>query len=149
MFCPNCGSHAEDGLSFCPNCGANLKASAQPKQPAPEQPVYQQAAQPAYTPAPQVNTTPALVLGILSLVFGTVVGIILAAVGKKKVKGFVAQGVPLTGKLKVAKILCTVGLILGIISTILYALYGCAMGALIASGEFGTIGDIFNEIASI
>jgi len=141
MFCPNCGTHTEDGLAFCPNCGANLKTEAKAQEiPQPVQGSYQQPYQlNPQVEVPAVNTTPALVLGILSLVFSGIVGIILAAVGKSKIKGFIAQGVPVAGKLKAAKILCTVGLILGIVCTVIYVLYGCAVGAAIASGSLDEI----------
>lgn len=68
----------------------------------------------------QPNT---LVFGILSLVFGSIVGIILGSVGRKKGKEFMAQGGELTGASKVGFILSKVGVILGIISTILIVLY--------------------------
>lgn len=68
----------------------------------------------------QPNT---LVFGILSLVFGSIVGIILGSVGRKKGKEFMAQGGELTGASKVGFILSKVGVILGIISTIFIVLY--------------------------
>lgn len=68
----------------------------------------------------QPNT---LVLGILSLVFGSIVGIILGSIGRKKGKEFLAQGGELTGASKVGFILSKVGVILGIISTIFIVLY--------------------------
>ena len=68
----------------------------------------------------QPNT---LTLGILSLVFGSIVGIILGSIGRKKGKEFLAQGGELTGASKVGFILSKVGVILGIISTIFIMLY--------------------------
>ena len=68
----------------------------------------------------QPNT---LTLGILSLVFGYIVGIILGSIGRKKGKEFLAQGGELTGASKVGFILSKVGVILGIISTIFIVLY--------------------------
>ncbi|MBQ6332830.1 MAG: hypothetical protein IJI34_08750 [Clostridia bacterium] len=68
----------------------------------------------------QPNT---LTLGILSLVFGSIVGIILGSIGRKKGKEFLAQGGELTGASKVGFILSKVGVILGIISTIFIVLY--------------------------
>ena len=69
---------------------------------------------------PQPNT---LVFGILSLVLGSIVGIILGSVGRKKGKEFIAQGGELTGASKVGFVLSKVGIILGIISTIIIVLY--------------------------
>lgn len=71
----------------------------------------------------QPNT---LTLGILSIVFASItgiVGIILGAIGRKKGKEFLAQGGELTGASKVGFILSKVGVILGIISTIFIVLY--------------------------
>ena len=68
----------------------------------------------------QPNT---LTLGILSLVFGSIVGIILGSICRKKGKEFLAQGGELTGASKVGFILSKVGVILGIISTIFIVLY--------------------------
>ncbi len=68
----------------------------------------------------QPNT---LTLGILSLVFGSIVGIILGSIGRKKGKEFLAQGGELTGASKVGFILSKVGFILSIISTIFFVLY--------------------------
>lgn len=71
----------------------------------------------------QPNT---LTLGILSIVFASItgiVGIILGAIGRKKGKEFLAQGGELTGASKVGYILSLVGLILGIICTILLVIY--------------------------
>ncbi len=78
-----------------------------------QQPVQQTAAQPNL-----------LVFGILSLVFSTIVGIILGAIGRSKGKAYIAQGGELTGASKVGFILCKVGIILGIIATIVCVIYG-------------------------
>ena len=81
----------------------------------------------------QPNT---LVLGILSLVFGSIVGIILGAIGRKKGNEFIAQGGELTGASKVGYILSKVGIILGIITTILIVIYVILIAAGVASGAF-------------
>lgn len=76
----------------------------------------QQYTQPAYNALPaQPNL---LVFGILSLVFSSIVGIILGAIGRKKGKAYIAQGGTLTGASKVGYILSLVGIILGIIVTV-------------------------------
>ena len=79
--------------------------------------------------APQPNL---LVLGILSLVFTSIVGIILGAIGRKKGKAYIAQGGQLTGASKVGYILSLVGLILGIVVTVIYVI---AFAAGIASNS--------------
>ena len=77
-----------------------------------QQPVQQTSAQPNL-----------LVFGILSLVFSTIIGIILGAIGRKKGKEYIAQGGQLTGASKVGFILSKVGIILGIIATISLVIY--------------------------
>ena len=77
-----------------------------------QQPVQQTSAQPNL-----------LVFGILSLVFSTIIGIILGAIGRKKGKAYIAQGGQLTGASKVGFILSKVGIILGIIATISLVIY--------------------------
>lgn len=140
MFCTHCGASLPDGSAFCTNCGAPLAAPAeqpvqqapayqppqqpqQPQQPVyqqPQQPVYQQP-QPAYPVYQPVDATQPnlLVLGILSLVFGFIVGIILGAVGRSKGKAYINQGGTLTGSAKVGYILSTIGMIVSIVVTVL------------------------------
>lgn len=53
MFCPNCGTPCEDGMTFCPQCGSALAATpAQPTVTA-EEPVQ---ATPSFTEAPIAET---------------------------------------------------------------------------------------------
>lgn len=82
---------------------------------------------------PQPNT---LVFGILSLVLGSIVGIILGSVGRKKGKEFIAQGGELTGASKVGFVLSKVGIILGIISTIIIVLYIILIAAGVAAYNY-------------
>lgn len=67
-------------------------------------------------------STQSLVFGILSLVLsgGGILSIIFGAIGKAKAKAFAAanDGV-LAGKAKVGKVLSTIGLVCGIIATII------------------------------
>ena len=81
---------------------------------------YQPYGQPRYNVPPQPNT---LVFGILSLVFGSIVGIILGSIGRKKGKAYIAQGGQLTGASKVGFILCKVGLILSILAIVGAVIY--------------------------
>lgn len=107
----------------------------QPQQPA-QAPVYEQPAQapvyaqPVYAPVQQLESlaSSALTMGILSLVFTctfflSFLGIIFGAIGKSRAKQFaLLNGVP-AGKAKVGSILSTIGLIFGIILTVIVFLY--------------------------
>lgn len=141
MFCNKCGAQLNDGAAFCPNCGQQISQQSNPQpapqQPAPQQPAYQQPAyqQPAYQqPAPQpiyrpiLNSTPILVFGILALAFASTffasfMGIIFGPIAMSKCSAFLAQGGVYAGKAKVGKILGRVGLILGIVMTVLFIVY--------------------------
>lgn len=156
MFCKNCGTKIEEGLKFCPNCGTPVAAPAQ-QTPPPQQGYYQQPAQPAYQPAqpayrpaPAANlpeTTPILVLGILSLVFGSLVGIILGAIGRNKARAYVNAGGELSGKAKVGSILSKLGIIFGIIELVFIVIYAIIFVATIAGGvSSGAFNDIFDIV---
>lgn len=88
-----------------------------------QQPQYQEpAGQPA---AAQPATLP---FGIASLVlcctlYGGIIGLILAIIGRKKGKAYIAQGGELTGASKVGFILCKVGLILSIVAIVVAIIY--------------------------
>lgn len=167
MFCKNCGTKIEEGLKFCPNCGTQVQAPAaapaqqtpppQQQTPPPQQGYYQQPAQPAYQPAqpayrpaPAANlpeTTPILVLGILSLVFGSIVGIILGAIGRNKARAYVNAGGELSGKAKVGNILSKLGIIFGIIELVFIVIYAIIFVAMIAGGvSSGAFNDIFDIV---
>ena len=160
MFCKNCGTKIEEGLKFCPNCGTQVQAPAAApalQTPPPQQGYYQQPAQPAYQPAqpayrpaPAANlpeTTPILVLGILSLVFGSIVGIILGAIGRNKARAYVNAGGELSGKAKVGSILSKLGIIFGIIELVFIAIYVIIFVAMIAGGvSSGAFNDIFDIV---
>lgn len=127
-FCKNCGAQVPDGTNVCPNCGTTMQAAAG------FTPDYQ----PTYTPQPVVqgNSTPIFVFGLLSVILGGVIGIIFSCVSKSKLKAWVAEGNPVTGKAKAGQILATIGLITSIISLIvivIYAIIIIAGGAAIAS----------------
>ena len=66
----------------------------------------------------QNNQPNLLVFGILSIVFTSIVGIILGAIGRSKGKKYIQADGTLTGSAKVGYILSLVGLILGIIVTV-------------------------------
>ena len=154
MFCGNCGTNVPEGYAFCPNCGAKMitKAAEAPKaepQPVYAQPyeAYSQPAAQAY-PAPQPEVTPAeaapgangvLTSGIVALCFScsfflSFVGIILSAVAMGKAKRYVAQYGPVSKKVRIGKILSTVGLFVGIAMTILFVLYLALIVLAVARG---------------
>ncbi len=57
-------------------------------------------------------------------------GIILGAIARKKAKAWVAEGYPLTGAAKVGSILGLIGLIIGIVMTVLLPIIIIGYGAL-------------------
>ncbi|MBR6039286.1 MAG: zinc ribbon domain-containing protein [Clostridia bacterium] len=163
MFCQNCGTQLPEDVKFCPECGApveiidplrNEPTVEEPvvaAAPVFEQPVYET---PTYrepvvqsSPEAQALSTPILVFGILGLSFACIpyvnfLGIIFSAIAKKKVKQFLACGGVLSGKAKVGSILATVGLIIGIILTVIFAI-------IITFAIFGWILAVLGENVSI
>ena len=124
-YCSKCGQLLEDSLNFCTNCGAEQNASA---------PVN---IQPAADPAAAESANKAMVLGIIAAAtsqFG-VPGIILAAISGKEIAKAEALGAS-GGKLKAAKICRKVGLIVGIVMTVIWAIYLVGMIALFANGAY-------------
>jgi hypothetical protein len=109
--------------------------AAAPQQPQYQQPQYQQPQyqqpqyqQPTYyaqpQPAANVSGKPALTFGILGIIFActfyfSFLGIIFSAIGLGKAKAFRAAAGQLSGPAKVGKILSTIGLIVGIILTVI------------------------------
>jgi len=99
-FCPQCGTKIVASWNVCPNCGHNFKSERGYQQPAQPQPSVQILTQqePKYQP-PQyqpynyrqrsndTNGIVALIFGLLGLfgvipIVGSIVGIVLGAVGK-------------------------------------------------------------------
>ena len=137
--CGNCGTPVP---APAPEAPAAQEAPAAPQYQAPQQ-QYQAAPQPQYQAPQQQYTQPVyaaapaaaaqgqpntLVFGILSLVFccipyvGGIAAIIMGAIGRGKGKRYVQAGGTLTGASKVGYILSLVGLIFGIIMTIVWAI---------------------------
>ncbi len=98
---------------------------AQPAQPVYEQPVYAQPVQPTFTPNPILESlaSSSLTMGILSLALGAIFGIIFGAIGKNKAAEYGRLAGEVTGKAKVGAILSKIGFILGLVSTIILAIY--------------------------
>lgn len=163
MFCKVCGNKVPENAAFCPNCGATVEnevkvaeevpetpvapASYQPTvenevkvaEEIPETPVAPASYQPTVEPACPVNTTSNLIMGILSIVFAetfflSFLGIIFGAIGCGKAKRLERSGHPITGKAKVGRILSKIGLILGIILTVLFVIYLASIILLIIEG---------------
>ena len=100
-FCSQCGTKIVASWNVCPNCGHNLKSERgyqQPAQPQPpvqiytqQKPKYQPHQYQSYNSRPRSNNTNgivALICGLLGLfgvipIVGSIIGIVLGAVGKK------------------------------------------------------------------
>ncbi len=147
-LCPQCGAAVEEAVAQ--DLEKTAESFTEPRYQAPEQPVNQEAAQPQYqapvyqeaaqpqyqAPVYQAPTQPSyhetaqqpnlLIFGILSIVlacFTGIGGIILGAIGRSKGKAYaLSGGRQLTGTAKVGFILSLVGLILGIVMTVVYAI---------------------------
>ena len=93
-FCPQCGTKIVASWNVCPNCGHNLKSELVNQQPTydriPKETYSQQ--KPQYQVRQRSNNTNgivALIFGLLGLfgvipVIGSIIGIVLGAVGKNK-----------------------------------------------------------------
>ena len=130
-FCTNCGAQVPDGSAICPNCGTQLAPAAAP-QPTYQAPVYQA---PAYQPAPALDNGPIFTFGLLAAIlcsFG-IPGLIFAIIAKKKIKNYLAAGGQLTGRAKAGSIMATIGLIVSIVMTVIWLIYGIAIAAFIGS----------------
>lgn len=141
MYCPQCGSLLEEGAKFCQNCGAKMESAEQsvsePVQadtPVAEQPQRANdasAIKDSFEAQDLASST--LTMGILSLVFCEIglLGLIFAIIGKSKAKKYAALTGKLSGKANVGKILSTVGLVISIIMTAVWAFYLLMIFALI------------------
>lgn len=151
-FCSNCGSELKDGAKFCENCGAPVEIAQEPVREFVEEQTVEY-----YTEAPVVNTPEqesmtksALIMSIVGLALSElgIPGIIISAIAKSKVKKATAAGA-IGGKLKAARILSTIGMILSIVMTIVWLLYIVVIGAAVAysinEGGFDTIESTFNS----
>ena len=154
MFCSKCGAEVSDNATFCTNCGAKIEKAPEEIKAAP---LYDAAEVPVAptptetmlnadysTPAPVApvepaadNSTAILTLGIVAVAtalsaFGFP-GIIVGAIGRKKAKKFIEDNGMIFGKAKVGSILAKVGIIVGIVMTVFWALYFIGIGALVGS----------------
>ncbi|NVM16515.1 MAG: zinc ribbon domain-containing protein [Candidatus Lokiarchaeota archaeon] len=96
-FCPQCGTKIVASWNVCPSCGHNLKSESVYQEPSQVQiPVQAYSQQkPQYQPyayhprGSNTNGVVALIFGLLGLfgvlaIVGSIVGIVLGAVGRKK-----------------------------------------------------------------
>ena len=139
MFCSHCGSEIENGARFCQNCGASADATKNEEKM-------------SYEPIDLTDTIAekakdeaagsALGTGIAAIIFGLIVsflnfiGIILGAVGIGKANAVEAQFGELPPKARVGKILSTVGLISGILMTIVWFLYIVIIAVALSEGYY-------------
>lgn len=135
--CNNCGAELKNGAKFCENCGAPAEAVQEPVREYVEEQTVEY-----YTEAPVANTPEqdsmaksAMIMAIVGLALSELglPGIIVSAIAKGKVKKATAAGAT-GGKLKAARILSTIGLILSIVMTIVWLLYIVIIGAAVAYG---------------
>ena len=111
--CAYCGSTVQEGSEVCPFCNAPLKN---------EEEAAEVILQPAETKGSSVS---AMVLGIISAAVcwypvGSIAGIILGAIALAKAKKFKKENGKLDGKGKAAKVTGLVGLIGGIVMTLVW-----------------------------
>ena len=126
MFCKYCGAPLDNDAAFCTGCGAGVGESSRPAaQPAPAAPSYNLAG-----PTP----TKVMVFGIIGLALcGTgIPGIILSAIALRLANAFIRANGSVFGQAKVGRILGKVGLILGIVMTVFWAIYLIVVIATIA-----------------
>lgn len=134
MFCKFCGNEIADGVKYCPKCGAAAETTSAPT--VDEVFTSEFTATPTVDPAVEQaknsRATKSLVFGILSLVFGSIVGLIFAILGIKNAKAYAElnRGI-IEGKAKAGKILSTIGIPLSIISFIYNLFFSAAMTEII------------------
>ena len=139
MYCTKCGAEIAEGAAFCTNCGEPAVKAEEVVEAVEEKAaeIVTEAA-PAATSAPAANPTPVLVMGIIAIAtcaYG-ILGIIFGAIGKKKAKAYLAETGSLTGAAKVGSILAKVGLIVGIVMTVVWLIYIIIAVAAGAAGAF-------------
>ena len=152
-FCPNCGTPIIAlGEEILEETVTEPVEEATSVYEEPEAPVYEQPAAPVYEQpvyaAPTVENAETNGLGKACLIFGIIglafscsfylslLGIIFSAVGRGKVKAFLAAGGQLTGKAKVGSILSKVGLILGIVLFVFFVIWLIVVIAAAANGAY-------------
>ena len=118
MFCKYCGAQIDNDSAFCTSCGAGVGGTAS----APVQPA--QPAAPSYNPAGP-SPTKVMVFGIIGLALSScgLPGLILSAIALRLAGDYMRLNGGLYGQAKVGRILGKVGYIVGIVMTVIWALY--------------------------
>lgn len=131
MYCKNCGAKIDDNARFCSDCGheqirvqEDINFSSD------------------FEAAKDQLSSQILTWGILSLAFSctfilSLLGLIFSFVAKGKVKTYVRQFGPVEYRSRVGRDLSTAGLIVGLILSILCALYLFALLMIIVAAMFG------------
>jgi len=134
MFCKNCGSQLSDDAKFCEYCGTPIEVAEDVQTNTPEPEFIQ--TEPTSSQARAVNdpSLPSLgsILGfgiasVATCEFG-IPGIIFGAIGKSKAKQVLNGGGALGGQGKAGNIMSKVGLIIGIVMTVIWTIYVLIVG---------------------
>ncbi len=139
MICQKCGTNVADGTVICPTCGNALPTQNPYGQP--QQNTYAQPQPYGYQQAPvmtSVSPTSVLVMGIIAIAlawepFVSIAGIVLGAIAMSKANRYYAEGGLQSGQVKTGKILGTIGMIGGIVMTVIYLIaliVGIGVGSL-------------------
>ena len=147
MFCKNCGHPMSEDARFCSNCGYDNKPvqpDVEEQKPVEEVFIETPIEEPKPDPiAERVKGDAAggvLKLGILGVVFGiavpylNILGIIFSIIAKNKAAEFMRVFRVDDGRVRVGKILSTIGLIGGIAMTAIY-FFAIIIGIIIGIAE--------------
>lgn len=120
MFCKKCGAYMNDNQRYCSQCGAVIIGEE-----------GNVSSVSSYV-GPMGSTTPTLVFGILGLSFSysfclSILGIIFSIIGLCKANRAVDIIGNTSRKVNIGRRLAIAGLIVGIITTVLFVVYFAAM----------------------
>ena len=136
MYCKYCGNNLDNDAKFCSSCGARVEEAEQPAAEEIASYVYDDVMPDPYEEAKSSAGRSILALGICSLAFTltfyfALVGWILAAVCRGKIRDYEMRFGPVSGPAKVGRGLSLGGLIGGIIFTVLVTILFIAIIALV------------------
>lgn len=114
MYCKFCGNEIDQGARYCDKCGSIVTENETPGM----DDGYVPEVIDSYREAELDNSArKSLVFGILSIAFGSIIGLIFALIGGKHAKRYADLNAGVVeGRAKVGKILCTIGVPYGILS---------------------------------